>query len=123
MKQKRCGVTRIVMGGEYQGWNMTRASPRCSPGRQHGVQLEFTMPTSSCATVALFLLLLSPTFVWAQTAEPDKQSGPAPEQQAQQSGSTVDSATQPDAAPDPKPLMDMSIPAADRTPVEPKTNS
>ena len=81
------------------------------------------MPTSSCATVALFLLLLSPTFVWAQTAEPDKQSGPAPEQQAQQSGSTVDSATQPDAATEPKPQMEMPIPAADRTPVEPKTSS
>src|SRR6266849_9291347 len=101
---------------------MTRANPRCSPGRQHGVQLEFTMPTSSCATVAVFLLL-SPALVWAQTAEPDKQSGPGPEQQTQQSGSTVDSTMQLDAATEPKPLMDMPTPAADRTPVNPKTNS
>jgi hypothetical protein len=73
--------------------------------------------------VALFLLL-SPTLVWAQTAEPDKQSGPAPEQQAQQSGSTVDLATQPDgAATEPKPLMDMPTPAVNPTPVNPKTNS
>src|SRR4029077_17312580 len=61
--------------------------------------------------------------VWAQAAEPDKQSGAAPAQQAQQSGSTVDSVTQPDAAVEPKPLMDMPTPAADRTPVNPKTNS
>ena len=80
------------------------------------------MPTNRCAGVALFLLL-SPTLVWAQAAEPDKQSGPAPELQAQQSGSTVDSVTQPDAAMEPKPLMDMPTPAADRTPVNPKTNS
>ena len=79
------------------------------------------MPTSKCAAVAL-ILLLAPTFVWAQTAEPDKPSGPAPEQQAPQSASTVDSATQPDAATEPKPLMDMPIPA-DRTPVNPKTSS
>ena len=80
------------------------------------------MPTNRCAAVALFFLL-SPALVWAQTAELDKQSGPAPEQQAQQSGSTVDSVTQPDAATEPKPLMDMPAPAADRTPVNPKTNS
>ncbi len=80
------------------------------------------MPTNRCAGVALFLLL-APTLAWAQTAEPDKQSGPAPEQQAQQSGSTVVSVMQPDAATEPKPLMDMPTPAADRTPVNPKTNS
>jgi len=80
------------------------------------------MPTNRCACVVLFLLL-SPTLVRAQTAELDKQSGPAPEQQAQQSGSTVDLTTQPEAATEPKPLMDMPTPAADRTPVNPKTNS
>jgi hypothetical protein len=80
------------------------------------------MPTNRCAGVVLFLLL-SPALVWAQTAEPDKQSGPAPAQQASQSGSTVDLTTQPDAATEPKPLMDMPTPAADRTPVNPKTNS
>ena len=80
------------------------------------------MPTNRCAGVVLFLLL-SPTLVWAQAAEPDKQSGAAPAPQAPQSGSTVDSATQPDAATEPKPLMDMPTPAADRTPVNPKTNS
>jgi len=101
---------------------MTRANPRCSPGRQRRVQLEHAMPTNRCAAVALFLLL-SPTLAWGQTAEPDKQSAPAPEQQAQQSGSTVDSTTQLDAATEPKPLMDMPTPAAGRTPVNPKTNS
>jgi len=87
-----------------------------------GDQLEYAMPTNRCAGVALFLLLY-PALVWAQTAEPDKPSGPAPEQQAQQSGSTVDSAMQPDAPTEPKLLMDMPTPAADRTPVNPKTNS
>src|SRR5260370_39687525 len=80
------------------------------------------MPTNRCAGVALFLLL-SPTLAWAQTAEPDKQSGPAVEQQAQQSGSTVVSVMQPDAVTEPKPLMDMPTTAADRTPVNPKTNT
>jgi hypothetical protein len=101
---------------------MTRADPRCSPGRQRGDRLEYAMRTNRCAAVALFLLL-SPTLVWAQTAERAKRSGPASEQQAQPSGSTVDSATQPDAAMEAKPLMDMPTPAADRTPVNPKTNS
>src|SRR5260370_5230356 len=80
------------------------------------------MHTNRCAGLALFLLL-APTLAWAQTAGPDKQSGPAPEQQAQQSGSTVVSVMQPDAVTEPKPLMDMPTPAADRTPVNPKTNS
>ena len=80
------------------------------------------MPMTRSAAVALFLFL-APTFVWAQTAEPDTPSGPAPEQQAQQSGSTVDSATQPDAATEPKPLMDMPTPAVDLTPVNPQTTS
>ena len=104
-------------GGKYD----TRETG-CSLGRQRGDQLEYAMLTNRWACVALFLIL-SPTLAWAQTAEPDKQSGPDPGQQAQQSGSTVDSATQPDAATEPKPLMDMPTPAADRTPVNPKTNS
>jgi len=101
---------------------MTRVNPRCDPGRQRGDPLEYAMPTIRCACVVLFLLL-SPTLVWAQTAELDKQSAPMPEQQAQQSGSTVESVTQPDAATEPKPLMDMPTPAVNPTPVNPKTNS
>jgi hypothetical protein len=55
------------------------------------------MPTIRNAAVVL-ILLLSPALVRPQAAIPDKKSGPAPEQQTQQSGSTEDSATQPDAA-------------------------
>jgi len=79
------------------------------------------MFTNRCGGVALFLLL-SPTLVWAQTAEPDTQSGPAPEQQAQQSGSVVDSTTQPVAAVEPSPLMDMPTPA-EGTPVDKKAGN
>ena len=45
--------------------------------------------------VGLFLLL-SPALVWSQTAVPDPRSGPAREQQTQQSGSTAASASQSD---------------------------
>src|SRR4029077_5434018 len=123
MKQQLSGPTCIVMGAAIPGVeNMTRANLRCDPGRQRGDPLEYAMPTIRCACVVLFLLL-SPTLVWTQTAELDKQSAPMPEQQAQQSGSTVESVTQPDAATEPKPLMDMPTPAVNPTPVNPKTNS
>jgi hypothetical protein len=55
------------------------------------------MPTIRSAAVVLSLLL-SPTLVWPHTTLPDKPSGPAPEQQTQQSGSTGNSGTPPDAA-------------------------
>jgi len=66
-------------------------------------------------------LLLSPVLAWAQTAVPHKQSGPAPEQQAQQSGSAGDSATQPDAATQAKPETVVAVPALVVTPIERKT--
>jgi len=60
------------------------------------------MPTIRSAAVVLFLLL-SPALVRPQTAVPEKQSAPAPEQQTQQSGSGEVSATQPEAATQSKP--------------------
>ena len=78
------------------------------------------MPTMRSAAVVLSLLL-SPVLAWAQTAVPHKQSGPAPEQQAQQSGSAGDSATQPDAATQAKPETVVAVPALVVTPIERKT--
>lgn len=54
------------------------------------------MPKIRSAAVTLFLLLF-PAFVRPQTAVAEKQSGPAPAQQAPQSGSGEVSATQPEA--------------------------
>jgi hypothetical protein len=64
------------------------------------------------AAVVLFLLL-SPTLVSSQTTVPDKPSGPAHEQQTQQSESTGDSATQPDATAQSKSQMAMPTLAPD----------
>jgi hypothetical protein len=80
------------------------------------------MPNIRGAAVALFLLL-SPALVWPQSADPDKPSGPAPEQQTQQSGGTGDSATQPDAATQAKPELAITTAALVTTPVEPKTDT
>ncbi len=77
------------------------------------------MPTMRSAAVVLFLLL-SPRLVWAQTAVPEKQSGPALKQQAQQSGSAGDSAMQPDAATQAKPETVVAVPALVVTPIDPK---
>jgi hypothetical protein len=60
------------------------------------------MPTIRSAAVVLFLLL-SPALVRPQTAVPEKQSAPVPEQQTQQSGSGEVSATQLEAATQSKP--------------------
>jgi len=76
------------------------------------------MPTIRSAALALFLLL-SPRLVWSQTAVPDKQSSSAPEQ----SGSTVDSAAQPDAATESKPQMSMPTPAPEQAPANHKKDS
>jgi hypothetical protein len=60
------------------------------------------MPAIRSAAVVLFLLL-SPTLVWPQTTVPDQQSGPALEQQTQQSGSTAASTSPSDAGNQSKP--------------------
>jgi hypothetical protein len=73
---------------------------------------EYAVPTIGNAAVVLYLLL-SPTLISPQTAVPDKPSGPAPEQQSQQSGSTGDSATQPDAVTQSKPQKAAPAPAQD----------
>jgi hypothetical protein len=75
------------------------------------------MPTIRSATVVLFLLL-SPTLVWPQAAVPEKPSGPTQEQQAQQPGSTGDSATQADAATQPRPETAVATPALVPTPAD-----
>jgi hypothetical protein len=72
--------------------------------------------------VVLFLFL-SPTLVWPQAAVPDKPSGPAHEQQTQQSGSTGDSATQQDAVTQSKPQKAAPTPAQDPTPADQKTDN
>jgi hypothetical protein len=72
--------------------------------------------------VVLFLIL-SPAFVWPQTAVPDKQSGPAHEQQTQQSGSTGASAPPLDAATESKPQTAVATPAPAATPADQKTHS
>src|ERR1700680_486801 len=99
--------------------NMTRASPKCNPGGQHGFRLECARRTRGIASVVLFLFL-SPTLVWPQTADPDKQSGAASEQQAQQSGSTGDSTTPVDGATQASPQAAVATPAADIVPIERK---
>jgi hypothetical protein len=60
------------------------------------------MPTTRSAAVVLFLLL-PPTLVWPQTTVPDQQSGPALEQQTQQSGGTAASTSPLDAGNQSKP--------------------
>ena len=77
------------------------------------------MPITRSAAVTLFLFL-SPTLVWPYGAVSEQESGPAPEEQIQQSGSTVDSATQPDGATQSRPQMAMPTPAPEPTPVEKK---
>ena len=89
---------------------MTRPSPKCNPARQHGVRLEYVLRTTGSVAVVLFLFL-SPTLAWAQAAVPDELSGPAFEQQTQQSGSSGDSATQPDAATQSNPQTAVPTPA------------
>jgi hypothetical protein len=72
----------------------------------------------------VLFLFLSPTPVRAQAAVPGNPSGPAPEQQTQQSASsTGDSATQPDGGTEPKPQVAVAAPALDPAAIEPKTDS
>ena len=80
------------------------------------------MRTTGSAAVVLFLFL-SAALVWPQTAVPDMQSGPAHEQRTQQSGSTGDSATQPDAATQSKPQTAVRTPAPDPTLAGQKTDN
>jgi hypothetical protein len=77
------------------------------------------MPTMRSAAVVLSLLL-SPALVWPRAALSIKQGEPAPEQQAQQSGSAGDSATQPDALAQAKPETVVAVPALVVTPIDPK---
>jgi len=60
------------------------------------------MPVIRSVAVVLSLLLF-PALLRPQTAAPEKQSGPAPERQTQQSGGGEALATQPDGATQPKP--------------------
>jgi hypothetical protein len=72
--------------------------------------------------MALFLIL-SPTLVRSQAADPDKPSSPALDQQTQQSGNAGDSAAQPDAATLANPQTTAPTPAQDRAPASQKTDS
>jgi hypothetical protein len=96
--------------------------PQCSPAREHEIQWEYAMPRIRNAAVVLSLLL-SPTLVWSQAADPDKKSGPAQEQQTQQSGSTGDSTSQPDAAAQPNPETVVPTQALVPIRVDPKTDT
>jgi len=75
------------------------------------------MPAIRSVAVVL-TLLLSPALLRPQTAVPDKQSAPVPERQTQQSGSGEASATQPDAATQPKPEAPVPAQALVAPPVE-----
>src|ERR1700730_13854097 len=101
---------------------MTRRKPKSKPARQCRVRLERAMRTTGSAALVL-VLFLSPALVWPQTAVPDMQSGPAHEQRTQQSGSTGDSATQPDAATQSKPETPATAPVQDPTPVGQKEDN
>jgi hypothetical protein len=100
---------------------MTRASPRDNPGDQHGFRLQRVQRTGGIFAVALFLFL-SPTLVWAQTPNPDNQSGAVPEPRAQQLGSTGAPATLDVATPVGEQAA-VVAPAPDIIPVEPKPES
>jgi hypothetical protein len=95
--------------------------PPCNPSHRDG-PTEYAVPTIGNAAVVLYLLL-SPTLISPQTAVPDKPSGPAPEQRSQQSASTGDSATQPDAFTQSKTQQAALTPAQDPTPADQKTDS
>jgi len=75
----------------------------------HRVQSEYATPRIRSVAAGLFLLL-SPALVRPQTAAPDKPSGPAREQQTQQSGSTAASTSQSGAGNQSKP--DTPVPTA-----------
>jgi hypothetical protein len=99
------------MAGEIPGAeNMTRPSPKCNPTCQHRVRLEYALRTTGSAAVVLFLFL-SPTLAWPQATVSAELSGPADEQQTQQSGSPGDSATQQDAATQSNPQTAVPTPA------------
>ena len=80
------------------------------------------MHTTRSAAVVLFLLL-SPALVRAQTAVPDKQSGPAQEQQTKQSGSDGASASQSDASSHSKPKTVPTPASPVPTPADQKTDN
>jgi hypothetical protein len=84
------------------------------------VRLEYYMSTMRSAAVVLSLLL-SPALVWPRGAVPNKQSGPPPEQQTQQSGSAGDSVTQVDASTQAKPETVVAVPALVVNPIDKKT--
>lgn len=76
--------------------------------------------TTKSAAVVLFLLL-SPALVWSQTADPDKQSDPAHEQQTRQSGSTGASPSQSCPGTQSKPQTAVPTPAT--PPADQKTDN
>jgi hypothetical protein len=124
MKQKLSGSGCTVMAVAIPGVEtMTRQNPKRNPARQHGVRLEYALRTPGSAFAVLFLFMF-PTLVWPQATVPDKPSGPAHEQQTPQSGSTGDSATQPDDADThSKPQTAVLTPAPDPTPADQKADT
>jgi hypothetical protein len=86
------------------------------------VVLEYPLRVIGSAAVVLFLLM-SPTLVWPQAAVPDEPSDPTHEQQTQQSGSTGDSATPPDAPAQSKTQMAMPTPTPDAIQAAQKTDN
>jgi hypothetical protein len=92
---------------------MTSSSPKCNPARLHVVRWECAWRTTGRAA-AVVALSLSPTLVWPRAPARDKPSGPA-QQQTERSGSTLDSATQPDAATESKPRTAPAVQKADNS--------
>jgi hypothetical protein len=95
--------------------------PQCNPSHLEGPR-EYAVSTIGNTAVVLYLLL-SPTLVWPQTTVTEKPSAPADEQQTQQSGSTGDSETQPDAAIQSKTKTAVPTSTPDQTPADQKTDN
>jgi hypothetical protein len=94
---------------------MTRASSNHNHGGRDGIGWGRAWHTRGIAGVAFFLFL-SPTLAWPQSAVRETRCEAALEQEAQQSGTTGDSAAQVDAT-EPKSQTALA-PAPDAIPVE-----
>jgi hypothetical protein len=101
----------LLNAGEYSGnlWRTGQSASAILPAKTRYL-LEHVLRLTRSAAVVLFFLL-SPAIARSQTTIPDKQSGPAPEQQTQQSGSTGASTSQSDAGTQSNPQTAVPAPA------------
>jgi hypothetical protein len=113
-----CTVEDIIAPGLRAAW----VYPNVILPAYIGFNSEYIMPAIRSAAVVLFLIL-SPALVRPQTAVPEKQSAPAPEQQTQQPGSGEVTATQPEAATQAKPETPVAASALVPTRVDHKIDT